>query len=238
MKEHLAPGDIPFLTTEQMREADRAMVEDYHIELIQMMENAGRHLAALARSRFLGGAPTGKRIVVLTGRGGNGGGALVCARRLHGWGAAVQIFLSRPPEAFDGVPQHQLEILRRVGVPILTEAEDTEQVDLIIDGLIGYGLSGPPRGPAADLIRWANAQRTPILALDTPSGVETTTGRTFDPAIRASATLTLALPKVGLRAPAVRSHVGELYLADIGVPPELYAEFLNLEVGPIFARSE
>ena len=75
--------DIPYLTTDQMREVDRAMIEDYYIELIQMMENAGRNLAHLARTRFLGGDPRGQHVVVLAGSGGNGGGGLVCARRLH-----------------------------------------------------------------------------------------------------------------------------------------------------------
>ena len=86
--------NIPYLTTEQMVEVDRVIIEAYKIELIQMMENAGRNLAHLARARFLGGKPTAKTVVVLAGTGGNGGGALVCARRLHNWGARVQVFSS------------------------------------------------------------------------------------------------------------------------------------------------
>jgi len=76
------------------------------------------------------------------------------------------------------------------------------------------------------------------LSLDAPSGVDTTSGTVFDPAIRATATMTLALPKEGLRASGVEDHVGELYLADISVPPELYGRFLGIEVGPIFAQSD
>ncbi len=92
---------------------------------------------------------------------------------------------------------------------------------------------------AADLISWANEQAAPILALDAPSGVDTTTGTVFEPAVRATATMTLALPKEGLRAPDVEQHIGALYLADIGVPPSLYAEpTLGLSVGPIFAQSD
>jgi len=83
--------DIPYLDTEQMIEVDRAMMEDYKIELIQMMENAGRCLAALARDRFLASEPAGKRITVLAGSGGNGGGALVAARRLSNWRAKLQV---------------------------------------------------------------------------------------------------------------------------------------------------
>ncbi len=108
-----------------------------------------------------------------------------------------------------------------------------------MDGLIGYRLKGSPHGAVADLIRWANAEPAPILALDVPSGIDTTSGTVFDPAIKATATMTLVLPKAGLRAPGVEDHVEELYLADISVPPSLYAEpGLALEVGPLFAESE
>ncbi|HUM67274.1 MAG TPA: NAD(P)H-hydrate epimerase, partial [Chloroflexota bacterium] len=75
----LYTNPIPALTTRQMAEVDRGMIEDYHIDLIQMMENAGRNLAHLARERFLNGDPRGQKVVVLAGTGGNGGGALVCA---------------------------------------------------------------------------------------------------------------------------------------------------------------
>ena len=228
---------IPTVSTDQMVEVDRAMIEDYHIELIQMMENAGRNLAHLARVRFLDGNPAGRRMVVLAGTGGNGGGALVCARRLHNWGAQVQVFVTKPDDAFTPVPAHQLDILRRMQVPIADAAAvgAANSADLIIDGLIGYSLKGAPRGSAGDLIAWANAQPAPILALDAPSGVDTTTGTIFEPAIKATATMTLALPKDGLFAPGVEAQVGELYLADISVPPGLYASpVLQLEVSHLF----
>jgi NAD(P)H-hydrate epimerase len=234
-------GDVPWLTTEQMMEVDRAMIEDYKIELIQMMENAGRNLAHLARLRFLDGDPRGKDVTVLAGAGGNGGGALVAARRLHNYGAHVRIFVTRRDAEFTPIPAHQLGILRRMGIDIaranaLPPALATE---LILDGVIGYSLRGAPRGAAATLIRWANDQRAPILALDAPSGVDATTGAIYDPAIKATATMTLALPKAGLAAPGVGHHVGELYLADISVPPALYAgSALGLHVGPVFAKSD
>jgi NAD(P)H-hydrate epimerase len=234
-------GEVPSLTTEQMIEVDRAMMQDLHIELIQMMENAGRHLAHLARVRFFDGNPWGKKVVVLAGTGGNGGGALVSARRLHTWGAHVQIILTHPPANFTPVPAHQLDIVQRINIRV-TEAGALAQVqrpELIVDGLIGYRLQGAPQGTVADLIRWANAQAAPILALDVPSGVDGTTGTALDPAIKATATMTLALPKAGLFAPAAQVQVGELYLADIGVPPSLYAEpALSLHVGALFAERE
>ncbi len=190
---------IPYLTTDQMIEVDRAMVEDYRIDLIQMMENAGRALAQLARTRFLGGDPRGTRVVVLAGTGGNGGGALVGARRLSAWGAEVKVFASKAPAAFKPVPARQLDILGRMGVPtgMASDGAHAGVTDLVIDGEFGYSLMNAPRGGAAELIRWANAQAAPVLALDTPSGLDTTSGKAHDPATRATATMTLALPKEG-----------------------------------------
>ena len=228
-------GQVPSVSTQEMIEVDRAMMEDYGIDLAQMMENAGRNLAHLARLRFLDGQPQGKKVVILAGTGGNGGGALVCARRLHIWGASVRVFATRPDADLAPVPAHQLAILRRMEVPVASASEvsSAESPDLIVDGLIGYSLKGNPRGAAANLIRWANGQDAPILALDVPSGLGTT------PAIRATATMTLALPKEGLRAAGAEERVGELYLADISVPPSLYAQPpLGLKVGHIFAESD
>ena len=111
--------------------------------------------------------------------------------------------------------------------------------NLVIDGVIGYSLQGTPTGTAGKLIRWANAQNSLVLSLDAPSGVDTTTGTVFVPAVKATATMTLALPKEGLHAPDVKSHVGELYLADISVPPALYAgATLEFAVGHLFAGSD
>ncbi len=230
--------DIPSVTISQMAEADRAMVEDYRIELAQMMEIAGRHLAHLARDCFLGADPRGKSVAVLAGHGGNGGGALVAARRLAGWGARVEVALPRPAIAFSGVPAHQLEIVERLGFP-LRFAGTPGEVDLVIDGLIGYRLEGAPRERVAELIRWANDQRAPVLALDVPSGLDADSGEALEPTVQATATLTLGLPKAGLLRDAAKESVGELYLADIGIPPALWAGAdLGIDVGPVFAKAE
>ena len=135
------------------------------------------------------------------------------------------------------VPAHQLDILQRMNVPIIGHAALPQNIDLILDAIIGYSLSGPPRGAAADLIHWANGQNTPILALDAPSGLDVTSGTAYAPSIRAAATLTLALPKKGLLDPQAATFVGEPYLADIGVPPELYAR-MGITVPLLFAESD
>ena len=152
-------------------------------------------------------------------------GALDCAiaaRRLHGYGAAVRVAVTAERERMSVVAGEQLSILEILGVPVLHRDLPFAASDIIIDGVIGYSLRGDPRGRPAELIQWANDSDAPVLALDAPSGLDTTTGTVHTPAIRATATMTLALPKEGLRAPGAQEIVGELYLADISVPPELY----------------
>ena len=234
-------SNIPYVDTDQMIEVDRAMIEDYEILLIQMMENAGRNLAHLARARFLEGNPHGRSVVVMAGTGGNGGGSLVAARRLANYGANVTVYLTAGEDKLTPIPRHQLNILRHMDV-VIRPADKIEvhaQPDLILDGVIGYSLKGAPYGSAKTMIEWANRSDAPILSLDAPSGIDTTSGQVFDPAIQATATMTLALPKAGFKAPGVAAQLGELYLADISVPPELYAKApLNIDVTAIFAESD
>jgi len=217
------PLDIPSLTVAQMVEVDRIMVEDLGITLMQRMENAGRNLARLAVAHMSNDGS----IVALVGSGGNGGGVLVAARRLAGWGVRVNVVLGKEADRLDTVSAHQLDSLVRLGVAVYGAAEVGRvcAADLVLDGLIGYSLKGTPRGAVADLIRWANEQPAPVLALDVPSGVDAGTGTVNEPAIRATATLTLALPKRGLLAPAAAAHVGQLFLGDIGVPATVYERF-------------
>jgi NAD(P)H-hydrate epimerase len=190
---------LPALTTAQVVEVDRLMVEVYRIELIQMMESAGRSLALLAK-RLLDGDIADRPIVLLAGRGNNGGGGLAAARHLLNWGAWVQVLCVCPPEGYRDVPAAQLASLQAMGAGLAWAEEGWElpPCDLVIDALIGYGLRGDPRGKARDLIELANSSVAPILSLDAPSGVDTGTGQVYTPHIRAAATLTLALPKTGL----------------------------------------
>ena len=228
--------ELPLLTADQMREIDRLLVDEFSITPLQMMENAGRNLAVVAR-RLLEGDLLDRPVVVLAGRGGNGGSGLAAARHLLNWGAWVQIVLTHPPEAHTGATAQQLAALQAVGAPLAWAEEGWElpPADLLIDALIGYGLRGDPTGPARNLIELANSSAAPVLSLDAPSGLDVTSGALGVPHIRAAATVTLALPKRGMTVDPGRDVCGELYLADIGVPPLLY-ERLGLTVAPLFAR--
>jgi NAD(P)H-hydrate epimerase len=116
-----------------------------------------------------------------------------------------------------------------------SQAEGTE---VVLDCLIGYSLAGAPRGRVADLIRWSDESGASVVSLDVPSGVDSTSGVVHDPAVAADATLTLALPKSGLVAPQAADNVGALYVADIGVPAQLYRSSFGLEIEDLFATSD
>jgi NAD(P)H-hydrate epimerase len=123
------------------------------------------------------------------------------------------------PLAAGGVPAFQQHVYAATsGRQIEANAVRKERPDLLIDALIGYGLTTAPQGIAADLIPWANGTDAPILSLDVPSGVNATTGEVPGEVIRPRWTMTLALPKTGLRP----EHAGQLVLADIGIPAEAF----------------
>jgi NAD(P)H-hydrate epimerase len=218
--------NVAVVTADQMREIDRIMVQDLHIELVQMMENAGRNLADLAQRRF-----PARSVVVLAGVGGNGGGGLVAARHLANRGIAVSVVVPRANSTMGAVTAHQLDIVRRMTLPVV---ESPVEADLVIDALIGYSLRGDPRPSVAELIDWTTDQSAPVLSLDAPSGLDVTSGRLGSPCVRATATMTLALAKVGLlRAPEA---VGELYVADISVPA-LAFERIGVQIGDMFGHN-
>jgi NAD(P)H-hydrate epimerase len=205
----IAPDSIPWLTLDQMIEADRLAVEEFGIELLQMMEHAGSSLARLTNAL----APAGP-VTVLAGGGNNGGGGLCAARHLINLGREVEVVSasSRPGPAVE----HHLATLREMGV---TPVDELSGLPVVVDALVGYGLDGPLRGRAADL---ADAVRGSfIVSLDIPSG------HGAPGCVLPAATLTLALPKARIRG------LQPLYLADLGLPEALWFR-MGIETGPIF----
>lgn len=230
---------LPALTPDQMSQVDQIMTGEIGVDVLQLMELAGQAVAAWARERFLGTGVRDRNVLVLAGSGGNGGDGMAAARLLHAWGARPTIWLSHQPDALRGAAAHQARALQALGLPLVAPAEHEglplPPSDLVIDALLGFGLSGPPTGASARLIAAANAQPAPILAVDLPSGLDARGGEPFAPCICATATLTLALPKTGLLTPDARPFIGDLAVADIGVPPQVYAR-LGVTVGPLFGE--
>ena len=217
-------GGIVYVTAEEMRTMDDATIREFHVDVLVLMENAGRATASLAK-QMLHETTFGKRVACLAGGGNNGGDGMVAARHLANWGAEVSVIVGTTRDRMKDVPLGQLHVLEKMGIPILLEDYNLIDYDLLIDGLIGYGLEGNPRDRVAGMIKDANASGCPILALDLPSGMNATTGEIYDPCIKATATLTLALPKTGFLAPGASEFVGDLFLADISIPRKVYQNF-------------
>ena len=158
------------------------------------------------------------RVLVVAGPGGNGGGGICGARHLVTRAARVELCLVQP-NRLSPAAEAQLSIYRLTGggeVP-LVGAEDRAAYDLIIDAVIGYSLRGAPEGKAERAIRWMGSFPTPVFSLDMPSGVDSDTGETPGVFVRAQTTLTLHLPKPGLRNHAA----GDIWVADLGIPAKV-----------------
>lgn len=215
------PGgdDVTAVTADEMRAVDRVAVEEVGLRLLQMMENAGRALAWHVRD-VRGEAGD---VLVVAGNGGNGGGGMACARHLANRDVPVRILLDGSPDALTGAAAHQFGILAEMGVPHATDLADTDlrpgsaASTVVVDALIGYGLSGEVRSPAREYVEATNDAPGPVVSLDVPSGLDATTGEALGNAVRPDRTVTLALPKTGLDAAP-----GALYLADIGIPETVY----------------
>jgi NAD(P)H-hydrate epimerase len=207
---------IPAVTAAQMKEIDRIAIEETGPNLFQMMENAGRSLATMTME-LLGAEWSRSEILVLAGTGGNGGGGICAARHLANRGAAVTLCLAAPLR-LSSVADWQYAIYRSTGGRETAASKLPASPELIVDALVGYSLSGAPRGLFDALILWTNESKARVLSLDIPSGVDATTGLAPGSSVSAAVTLTLALPKVGLAS----DRAGRVWLADIGIPTEAY----------------
>lgn len=217
-------GGFAYLTAEEMAEADRIAIEEFGIDVVVLMENAGLQVGILAR-KMLGGTVAGRMVSVVVGKGNNGGDGLVAARHLDNWGAKVTVVLGAEKADLRDVPAKQLKILEKIGVEINGPTGGFDRAELIVDALLGYGSKGDPRGPMAGLIHDINSSGIPALAVDVPSGLDATTGEANEPCIVANATVTFGLLKTGfLNRESIR-FVGELYLADISLPEPIYQKY-------------
>lgn len=218
--------DIPSITSEQMRQVDRVAVDEFGLQLLQMMENAGRALAEVPLQLFRPRTAT-----IVAGPGGNGGGGLAAARHLFNRGVHIDVCMVQPESEVSAECAAQAEILWAMGVGTI---EDLGSPDLVVDAIFGYGLNRAPTGRAKSLIERINQSGVTVLSLDVPSGLDATTGSASGVVVTADATLTLALPKSGLIG---AEQTGDLYLADISIPAGVYRR-VGIEPRPIFDRSQ
>ena len=209
-----------------LRELDRRAVQDFHLPVLLLMENAGRAVAEAAL-KHLHKSPRGA--LVLAGPGNNGGDGLVAARHLHNAGVHISILLLAPRDHYKDAAATQLAITDAMKLHTETlsadHAElrdwlvDSNPADILIDALFGTGLSRPVEGLAADAIRAANAAKRTIIAVDIPSGLDADTGQPLGIAIHATETVSFCGLKRGF--PHAQAYTGKVTVADIGAPREL-----------------
>ena len=224
---------LPVVNAAAMRALDFDATARFGIPAADLMENAGRAVAA-ETGAFLkerGIEPSGARVVVVCGRGANGGDGLVAARHLKIAGAAVTAVLC-PPKAegeFPELVRVNREAAAKAGVEIRRAGPDARLAEalnschVVLDALLGTGSTGKPAGAIHHAVQEITRAKKPVIAVDIPTGLHPDTGYHSGAYITADLTLTLGLVKRGLLAPHAKQFVGVLKVLDVGYPPELIA---------------
>ncbi len=221
------------LTAAEMKEVDRQTTARDGIPSLTLMENAGRSVAEFIQ-RKCPNIET-RRIVILCGKGNNGGDGFVVARYLQQMGAKPTVFLAAAPDELSGDAaanrsawrnaNGQLNIVRSVD-DWKSQSSNLAQADVIVDALLGTGVRGPVEGLLAQITEDVNRRRAAqiVFAVDIPSGLPADTGAILGPIIRADFTVTFTAPKVGVLRGQAGDYVGELVVRDIGSQSDLIEE--------------
>lgn len=200
------------------------------------MEHAGAAVAQRALP-YLKNRPG--PVGIFSGGGANGGDGLVAARHLDNWGIPVRVVLASDPKKMRGACRTNLQILRRLKVPFETVqtvsawhrwVKRGSSLSLVVDALLGTGVSGPVREPIRSVILWINRQHRPVISVDLPSGLSSDTGLPCGIVVRATETVTCGLPKVGLKKGQGPSLSGRVTVADISLPRLLRTGVLKKKI--------
>ena len=219
------------VTAQQMQRLDQKTIESYGIPGIVLMENAGRGAVEIILERFPHLLDRG--VAVVAGKGNNGGDGFVIARYLLNQGIAAKVFLLDDPKVLRGDAQTNYKIFVRMkGEVILVPSSsdfqnvkpDLEKAGLLIDGIFGTGLDSEVRGYDREVIDYLNSLHKPVVAIDIPSGLDANTGKPLGTVVRATATVTFGLPKIGLLLPPGTEYAGDVRVIDIGIPRNLIEE--------------
>jgi NAD(P)H-hydrate epimerase len=212
-----------YLSRDQVRSVDHRAIEEFGIPSLLLMENAGRGAAEWLIPRL---AKCG-RVLIVCGPGNNGGDGGVVARHLDLHAIPTTVVWFGEPHRFSPDAHIQFDILARAGFdqhvvpgPVLDGrlAAFLATADWVVDALLGTGLTRPIEGLLRDVIETINSGTRPVLALDSPSGLDADSGRPLGTAVRASATVTFVAPKLGFAAPGADSYTGPVTVAHIGIP--------------------
>ncbi|SBU98704.1 yjeF C-terminal region, hydroxyethylthiazole kinase-related/yjeF N-terminal region [Streptomyces sp. Ncost-T6T-1] len=203
-------------SVETVRAAEAALMQ--RLPEGALMQRAAAGLAAACGDLLRrNGRVYGARVLLLVGSGDNGGDALYAGARLARRGAGVRALLLAPDRAHPG----GLAAFRAAGGQVVDGPDGLGVLDLVVDGITGIGGRGGLREDATELVHTVTRDRTPVISVDLPSGVEADTGEVHGEAVRADATVTFGTYKPGLLIDPAAEHAGALRLVDIGLGPEL-----------------
>lgn len=220
---------MKIVTSAQMRELEKRTMEEGKIKGTELMDRAGFGVADIVRRvGEVAGFPVANAHVI-AGRGNNGGDAFVVARHLKQAGCQVEVWVAGHLNQITGDAFTHLVKMQKAGIkayefPTLEDWQHAMKqpwvADIIVDGVLGTGITGPARGPAAGAIQYINSQaeHSLVVSIDVPSGLNTDTGEAEGDTVRADVTATIGLPKTGLLEAAAVDYVGSLELVDIGIP--------------------
>ena len=215
------------LTRQQVRRIDELAVEIYGMPTIVLMENAGRNAAEFI---LLQCSDCLQQVVLLVGPGNNGGDGLVVARHLHNQDVDVLLLLCCDPQRLRGDAATNYQIAQKMSLSMRSwDREDPIGGSLIVDGLLGTGLSRPVEGQPAEIIAEVNRSQARVVALDVPSGLDVDTGEPLGVAIHADWTVTFVAEKIGYSQPSARTFLGQVHVADIGIPRQLIKQISTHE---------
>jgi NAD(P)H-hydrate epimerase len=227
------------LTADRMREVDRRTIE-LGIPGIVLMENAAHRVVECLVRRF---APlASQRIVVLCGKGNNGGDGLAIARQLHTCfrPLALDVVLLADPGDLKGDAAANLRMLGAAGCPVLSAIpERARHATLVLDALLGTGLTGPASGQMLEAIREIGSAfpMAKVVAVDIPSGMASDSAEPVGETARADYTVTFTAPKPAQVLPPNCDRVGELVVGAIGSPEDLYQDVWLSLLEPAMFRS-
>ena len=232
--------DLPPISTSILASVEQAAI-DFGVTRDQMTEAAARAAAALAR-KLLDNQIAGSTVVALCGSGVKACVALHALRILHGFGADCRAVLTGTEQEMRSETLAAASVCEALRIPLLQPRSPAVRgavadADLVIDGLVGVGLDGAPREPLAGLIRLAIEVRAEALSLECASGLEPDSGEPLAPTLKARTTLALGLPAAGLFGSLAWQYTGELWLCDIGYPPEAL-DASDLDGDGIFETNE
>ncbi len=219
---------MKIVTPKQMNEIDRLTINSMGIPGMVLMENAA--LAVVREASKLIGGLWGKEILVLAGKGNNGGDAFAAARHMHNCGASVSVYLLADSRVITGDAAANMNILRNMGVEIIELVQPPVPDELkqhlcgsslVVDGIFSTGLKGEVAGLPREVIGMVNESRKPVISIDIPSGICGNSGKALGICIRAAKTVTFGLPKLGLSLHPGCEYAGELVVADISIPSKI-----------------